>query len=82
MELTFHSGATLILTGFALFLFAQEKLRLETSSLIILVLLTLLFSAMPFYKEDGEQLSAASFFAGFGHEALVAICSLMIWVKE
>lgn len=81
MELTFHSGATLILTGFALFLFAQEKLRLETSSLVILVLLTLLFSAMPFYKENGMQLSAVSFFSGFGHEALVAICSLMILGK-
>jgi len=81
MELTTHAAATLVLTIVALFLFSQEKYRLETSSLIILILLTLLFSVFPFVGADGIRLAPTAFFSGFGHEALVAICSLMILGK-
>ncbi len=81
MELTYHAFATLILTAIALFLFSQEKYRLETSSLLILIVLTLLFTLSPFIRENGTRLEPADFFSGFGHEALVAICSLMILGK-
>lgn len=81
MELTYHAVATLILTVIALFLFSQEKYRLETSSLFILIVITLLFTVSPFTRDDGTLLEPADFFSGFGHEALVAICSLMILGK-
>ena len=78
MDLNLHASVTLLLTALALLLFAQEKIRLESSSLIILVILVVFFSLVPFYKEGGDPLAAAEFFSGFGHEALIAICSLMI----
>lgn len=81
MELTYHVAATLTLIIIALYLFAQDRFRLETSSLIILIVLTLIFTLRPFMRPDGTILKPADFFAGFGHEALIAICSLMILGK-
>ena len=78
MELTFHAAATLLLTAIALYLFSQVRYRLESSSLIILITLSLLFTLIPYTKRDGSLIEAADFFSGFGHEALIAICSLMI----
>ena len=81
MELAPHAIATLILTAAALYLFSQDRYRLETSSLLILISLCLMFTVFPFLREDGTTLQPAEFFAGFGHEALVAICALMILGK-
>ncbi len=81
MELNLHASVTLLLTALALILFTQDKIRLESSSLFILTLLVLFFTLIPFYNEDDEQLVAADFFIGFGHEALVAISALMILGK-
>jgi di/tricarboxylate transporter len=72
-EPSLHAFATLALTGGALFLFTRERIPLETSSLFILVALTVGFSLFPL---DG--LKPVSLFAGFGHEALVAVCALMV----
>ncbi|MGB5455629.1 MAG: SLC13 family permease [Gammaproteobacteria bacterium] len=82
MELSFHASATLILTIVALYFFSQDRYRLETSSLLILIALTLLFTLAPYTHEDGSSLKPADFFSGFGHEALIAICSLMILGKS
>jgi di/tricarboxylate transporter len=82
MELNIHAAATMVLTIIALYLFSQDRYRLETSSLIILIILTLLFTIFPYTHDDGSALRAADFFSGFGHEALVAICSLMILGKS
>ncbi len=82
MELTNHAVAVLSLTLIALILFAQDRYRLETISLLVLIVLSLVFSLFPFVRIDGTTLSAADFFSGFGHEALVAICSLMIVGKS
>ncbi len=81
MELNLHASVTLGLTILALFLFAQEKIRLEFSSLLILTILVVFFSLFPFVKTDGQSIVAADFFIGFGHEALIAISSLMILGK-
>ncbi len=81
MELNLHASVTLLLTALALILFTQDKIRLESSSLFILTLLVLFFTLVPFYNENSEQLVAADFFMGFGHEALVAISALMILGK-
>ena len=82
MVLSYHAAATLTLTVIALYLFSQDRYRLETSSLLILIVLTLLFTVSPYVHEDGSSLKPADFFSGFGHEALVAICSLMILGKS
>ena len=61
----------------ALLLFASERIPLATSSLLILVLLTLLFEIFPIGSNAG-QVRASDLFLGFGHQALVAVCALMI----
>jgi len=73
-----HALAVLALVVLALFLFSREKIAIETSSLFILVLLTCGFAAFPYITPQGEHLEAVDFFSGFGHEALVAVCALMI----
>jgi di/tricarboxylate transporter len=72
-----HALAVLALTVVALFLFTRERIPLETSSLIVLVLLTVGFEWFP-YQDAAGPLHAVDFFSGFGHEALVAVCGLMI----
>ncbi|HYQ73101.1 MAG TPA: SLC13 family permease [Gammaproteobacteria bacterium] len=72
-----HALAVLALTAIALFLFTRERIPLETSSLIVLVLLTVGFEWFP-YQDATGPLHPVDFFSGFGHEALVAVCGLMI----
>jgi di/tricarboxylate transporter len=72
-----HALALLALTLVALFLFTRERIPLETSSLAVLVLLTVGFELFP-YHDDAGPLHTVDFFSGFGHEALVAVCGLMI----
>jgi di/tricarboxylate transporter len=77
MTLDAHGIAVLVLTILALFLFTRDRIPLESSSLAILIILVVGFEVFPYVK-DGDQLGAADFFAGFGNEALVAICALMM----
>jgi di/tricarboxylate transporter len=73
----FHAYAVMALVVLALVLFASERVPLATSSLLILVLLTLLFEIFPYQGIRG-LLQASDLFLGFGHQALVAVCCLMI----
>lgn len=73
----FHAYAVMALVVLALVLFASERVPLATSSLLILVMLTLLFEIFPYQGSSG-LLQASDLFLGFGHQALVAVCSLMI----
>lgn len=72
-----HAIAVLLLTVLALFLFTRDRIPLETSSLFVLAALAAGFELFP-YDHDGETLHALDFFAGFGHEALVAVTALMV----
>jgi di/tricarboxylate transporter len=72
-----HALACLLLTALALYLFTREKIPLESSSLFVLVLLILGFEIFPYTGAFGE-IAATDFFHGFGHEALIAVCSLMV----
>mgnify|MGYP002713142179 CR=1 FL=1 len=72
-----HGLAVLLLVVVALALFTRERIPLETSSLAVLVLLTAGFELFPYVGEAGP-LHAIDFFLGFGHEALIAVCALMI----
>jgi di/tricarboxylate transporter len=72
-----HAVAVLFLTVLALILFTREKIPLESSSFLVLIALAVGFELFPF-QVDGRILHAVDFFQGFGHEALVAVCALMI----
>jgi di/tricarboxylate transporter len=73
-----HAGAVMALTVFALILFTRPKIPLASSSLVVLVALCLGFELFPFYQVNGAALTAYDFFQGFGHEALIAVCALMV----
>ncbi|MGW8194889.1 MAG: SLC13 family permease [Desulforhopalus sp.] len=72
-----HALSVLLLTVVALILFTRDRIPLESSSLMVLMSLAVGFEIFPFQMEGGT-LHAVDFFHGFGHEALVAVCSLMI----
>jgi len=75
-----HALFALVMAVFALFLFTRERIPLETSSLVVLVILAVVFQVFP-YADAAGRLSPVQFFSGFGHEALVAICALMMLAK-
>jgi di/tricarboxylate transporter len=72
-----HALAALILLAIALYLFARDDLPLEYSSIGILAALAVGFALFPL-SIDGEPMNPARFFEGFGHEALIAVCALMV----
>ncbi len=72
-----HGIGVLLLTVVALFLFTRDRIPLESSSLGILIILVAGFQFFP-YTSDGVSVGPIEFFAGFGNEALVTICALMI----
>ncbi|MEL6448709.1 MAG: SLC13 family permease [Pseudomonadota bacterium] len=77
IDLTAHGQFVLVLTGLALYLFTRDRFALETSSLAVLVVLVAAFTLFPF-RFEGEALQPGFFFAGFGNEALIAVCALMV----
>jgi di/tricarboxylate transporter len=72
-----HALAVLVLTVVALYLFSRERLPLETSSLLVIAVLALGFQLFPFQRQ-GLVVQPVDFFRGFGHEALIAVCALMV----
>jgi di/tricarboxylate transporter len=79
-ELGFHGAAALLMTVGALILFTRERLPLEYSSLGVLLLLVLGFELFP-YEYRGREIGAIDFLNGFGNEALITICLLLILAK-
>lgn len=74
----YHALAMLLLTVAALYLFRREDIRLESSCLAVLIVVAVGFEIFPYIQPDGTHLESIQFFYGFGHEALVAVCALMI----
>lgn len=72
-----HAIGVLVLTAVALILFTREKIPLESSALVVLVALTLGFELFP-YSAGESRVRSSDFFLGFGHQALVAVCALMV----
>jgi len=72
-----HGIAVLVLTVVALFLFTRDRIALESSSLLVLIVLVAGFQLFP-YERDGTAVGPVDFFAGFGNEALITICVLMM----
>ncbi len=75
-----HALAVMALTVFALVMFAQERIPLETSSLMVFIILVAGFQVFP-YVGAGGAVRSSDLFAGFGHEALIAVCALMVLGK-
>jgi di/tricarboxylate transporter len=75
-----HALAIMALTLLALVLFAQDRIALETSSLIVFITLVAGFQVFPYHGAAGT-VRPSDLFAGFGHEALVAVCALMVLGK-
>lgn len=73
-----HGIAVLVLTVVALFLFTRDRIPLESSSLTILIILVAGFELFPYERGGEVVLRPVDFFAGFGNEALIAICALMM----
>ncbi len=73
-----HSMGVLILTLVALILFANDRIPLQTSSLFVLCALILGFHVFPYQLSDGTVFPIKTFFLGFGNEALIAVCALMV----
>ncbi|HEY5647455.1 MAG TPA: SLC13 family permease [Pseudomonadales bacterium] len=68
-----HAIAMMALTVFALFLFTRDNIPLELTSLGLIAMLATGFALVPY-----PGVSPADFFSGFGHEALIAVCALMV----
>ncbi len=68
-----HATIMLLTTVVALYLFSKERWPLEITSLGILVFLATLFTLFPYADFDPTTL-----FYGFAHQALIAVCALMV----
>jgi di/tricarboxylate transporter len=72
-----HALAVMIMIVVALALFTRENIPMETTSLVVLVVLTIGFQLFPF-ESDGQRLAPSEFFLGFGNRALIAVSALMV----
>lgn len=72
-----HALAVMIIIVVALVLFTRENIPMETTSLVVLVVLTIGFTLFP-YQSDGQELAPSDFFMGFANRALIAVSALMI----
>jgi di/tricarboxylate transporter len=61
------------LTVLALYLFTRDRIPLEVTSLGLVAILAVGFAL---FRYDGIE--PTDFFAGFAHEALIAVCALMV----
>jgi di/tricarboxylate transporter len=74
-----HAIAVMVLTLIALYLFSRDTIAIETSSLLVVAVLAIGFSIFPHpARPGGEAFDPIRFFAGFGNEALIAICALVM----
>ncbi len=72
-----HALSVMVLIVVALVLFTREEIPLETTSLVVLVVLAVGFQLFP-YQGETETLQPSDFFLGFGNRALIAVSALMI----
>jgi di/tricarboxylate transporter len=72
-----HAIAVLAIAGLTFWLFATERLPVQTTALLAVLALMLVFGIFP-YETGDEELGPEVFLAGFGHSALITICCLMV----
>ena len=74
-----HALAAVVLAVFGLILFSRNEIPLEYSCIAILIAIVLLFEVFPLDAE--AQVTGATFLRGFGNEALITICLLLVLAK-
>jgi len=79
MTLMPHAMAAIVLTIAALILISRARFPLEYSCAGVLVVLVVLFELFP--SPDPHPLRGAQLLQGFGNEALITICLLMILAR-
>jgi di/tricarboxylate transporter len=72
-----HAVLVLAITIITFWLFAKEQLPIQSTALLALLALMLLFGLFPYERGD-RPLGPEQFLAGFGNTALVTICFLMV----
>ncbi len=72
-----HAWGIIAFTLLAFFLFTREHIPIPVTSLFVVAALALGFYLFPYSGPQGS-IGVGQVFSAFGHEALVAICSLMI----
>lgn len=72
-----HAAAALAIAIITFWQFANSKVRVEIVSLLLIAVLALLFYLWPI-EDEGANAGIEIAFGGFAHEALIAICCLMI----
>ncbi|CAN5770211.1 SLC13 family permease [soil metagenome] len=78
MELpSLQAAAAMGIAVITFWLFADGRMRIEIVSLMLIAILALLFNFFP-VEHEGYKAGIELAFGGFGHEALIAICCLMI----
>lgn len=76
-SITPHGVAVVLIATVVFVQLARNRLSVELASLTLLAALAILFHFFPVTRE-GATLRGTGVFFGFGHEALIAICCLMI----
>jgi di/tricarboxylate transporter len=76
-----HAIAAILLALFAVFLFTREKIRLESSSLFVLIVVLVWFEFFTI-EHNGARVRAQDVLANFGNEALITISALMMLTKS
>jgi len=77
LSIDWHAVAVLGIAGLTFWLFASERLPVQTSALLAVLGLMLVFGIFP-YESGDRKLGSEVFLAGFGHSALITICCLMV----
>lgn len=74
--------ASFLVIFLAMIAYASEKLPMDVTSVLVLVALLLLFTAMPMRDADGQlMLESADLLAGFGNPALMTIMALLVMAQ-
>jgi len=75
-----YALTAMLLAAAALVLFTRQSIPLESSALLLLIIMALASLWLPL-DEGAIRLSPADLYSGFGNEALVAIVCLMLCAK-
>ncbi len=73
-----HAIFVVALTFVAFAALASERWSIESIAFAVLVVLVLAFTMVPYVDAAGQRYDPMRLLSGFGHQALVAICALMI----
>ena len=75
LQIDWHAVSVLGVAVLTFWLFASERLPVQTTALLAVLALMLIFGIFP-YDARGRELGPEVFLAGFGHSALITICCL------